>query len=233
MRVAAIFAALGLAAAPLCAGVQTRADDGRVRIEARAAPLSDVLDDLARQTGMKVVYEGAPPRELITATLDRGTLVEALLAVLEGLGLTYVIQLDATGTRAVTLVMVAPGSRGPATGRMTSSAPPAAPADEPADEPEPDSTDPDTDENIPELNGPSSVVRDRVVTDPRTGEAYPPPPDRAPEDPPQPPADVQVHGYPTPGTGSGVPAGPTTPFMRFPQAPGIPSPPPQPSPAAP
>jgi hypothetical protein len=228
MRVAAILAALGLAAAPLGAGVQTQADDGRVRIEARAAPLCDVLDDLARQTGMKVVYEGGPPRELITATLDRGTLVEALLAVFEGLDLTYVIELDATGTRAVKLLMVASGPRGPATGRMTPSARPSAPADEP----EPDFTDPDVDED-PELNGPSSVVRDRVVTDPGTGEPYATPPDGPPEDPPEPPTDVHVQGYPTPGTGSGVPAGPTTPFMRFPQAPGIPSPQPQPSPAGP
>ena len=173
MRVAAIFAALGLTAAPLGAGVQTRAADGRVRIEARAAPLSDVLDDLARQTGMKVTYEGAPPRELITATLDRGTLVEVLLAVFEGLGLTYVIQSDAAGTGVAKLVVVTSGPRGPAAGgpgpgRMGASARPSAPADEPV----PEFTEPEMDEDDPELNGPSSVVRDRVVTDPGTGEPY-------------------------------------------------------------
>src|SRR5512140_3427423 len=97
MRVAALAAAFGFVAAPVCAGVETRAAEGRVHIEARTAPLSDVLDDLARHTGVKVVDEGAPPRDLVTATLDRGTLVEALLAVYEGLDLAYVIQLDASG----------------------------------------------------------------------------------------------------------------------------------------
>ncbi len=192
MRVAAILAALGLVATPLCAGVETRAEGGRVRIEARAAPLSEILDDLARQTGMKVVYEGGPPRALVTATLDRGTLVEALLAVFEGLDLTYVIELDATGTRAVKLVMVASGAPGAATGRMTPATRPAAPADEP----EPRFGDPDAGEDAPEPVDPGSVVRDRVVTDPSTGEAYGAPPDVVPEDPPQAPADVHVQGYP-------------------------------------
>jgi hypothetical protein len=232
MRVAALVAALGLVAAPLCAGVETRAADGRVRIEARAAPLCDVLDDLARHTGMKVAYEGAPPRDLVTATLDRGSLVEALLAVFEGLDLTYVIQLDATGSGVAKLVMVANGSRGPGTagtpltGRMASAARPPV-----ATDPVPEFSDPETDESLQEPIDPSSVVRDRVATDPRTGEPYPTPPDRPPEDAPQPRSDVHVQGYPTPGAPSGIRARPGTPFMRFPQ--GLPSPQPQPTPAAP
>ena len=38
---------------------------GRVSLKVNAAPLSEVLDRLARQTGMKVVYDGAPPRALV------------------------------------------------------------------------------------------------------------------------------------------------------------------------
>ncbi len=229
MRVAALVATLGLAAIPLHAGVQTRVADGRVRIEAKAVPLSDVLDDLARKTGMKVAYEGAPPRVLVTATLDRDSVAEALLAIFEGLGLTYVIQLDASGTGVAKLLMMASGSRvgvpaaGPFPGRTGGAALPVVPPDEvPPDEP--DAT--------PEVSDPTMVERDRVVIDPRTGEPYPPPPDNPPENPPQPPAAVQVQGYPTPFPPGGTPM-PMNPFLRSPQSAGNPGPQPQPTPAAP
>jgi len=38
---------------------------GRVSVHVNAAPLSEVLDRLARQTGMKVVYDGPPPRAVV------------------------------------------------------------------------------------------------------------------------------------------------------------------------
>jgi hypothetical protein len=216
MRVAAILAALGLVTAPLGARVETRAADGRIQLQARAAPLCEILDDLARHTDMKVVYEGVPPRDLITTNLERGTLVEVLLAVLEGLGLAYAIQLDATSTRAVTLVMVASGPRRPASGPTASSARPATPVLESP----PEVADLPTDDGFAEPTDPSTVVRDRVATDPRTGEPYPTPPDIAPTEPPQPPADVHVQGYPA-GARSGPPS------------PGLPNPQPQPTPAVP
>jgi len=79
---------------------------------------------------------------------------------------------------------------------------------------------------------PSTVERDRVVTDPHTGEPYATPPDNVPADPPQPPAAVHVQGYPTPP--GGFPSGPPSPFQPFQPFPqGFPSPQPQPTPAAP
>ena len=42
-----------------------------------------VLDRLARQTGMKVVYEGPAPRQLVTVSLKGRTPAEAVLSVLE------------------------------------------------------------------------------------------------------------------------------------------------------
>ncbi len=203
MRRAAILAALVLLATPLRAEVETWAEDGRVRINARAAPLSEVLDDLARRTGMKVAYEGAPPHELVTATLERGTLVEALLAVFEGLDLTYVIELDATGKGVAKLVMLAgvprvpTTSRAPLPGRRGGQARPA----ELPSQPEPEPGEPEADDGSVEVNDPGPVMRDRVATYPRSGESAPP--DVVPE---------------------------TSPPMRFPQ--GMPTPQP-PTPATP
>lgn len=237
MRVTALLAALGFLAVPLRAGVETQSSEGRIRIEAHAAPLCDVLDDLARHTGMKVVYEGSPPREPVTATLERSTLEEALLAVFEGLGLTYVIQLDAAGTGVAKLVIVASGAlaaggapaatiySGPRPGRMGASALP-----EPAEEPEPDPLEPELGEDVSEVNDPATVMRDRVVTDPGSGEAYPFLPDIVPEEPTESPIDG---GVPGDASGDGVLPEQPTPFMRIPQPRGLPSPRPRPSPGAP
>jgi hypothetical protein len=105
MRRVWVVAAALLAPGVARAEVQVRAVEGRIDLQARAAPLSEVLDQLARQTGMKVVYEGAPPRQPITTTIERRTPVEALLSVLEGLGLNYAATLDNSGTHVQMLVM--------------------------------------------------------------------------------------------------------------------------------
>ena len=114
---------LFLAAGTASAEVQIRLVEGRVDVQATAAPLADVLDRLARQTGMKVVYEGPAPRFLVSVSLERRTPAEAVLATLEGLGLNYALQLDPTGTRVQTLVMA--GATSPsASFRSTSTAAP-------------------------------------------------------------------------------------------------------------
>ena len=86
-----------------------RAGD-RVDVRATAAPVSEVLDRLGRETGMKVTYDGPPPRARISVTLSGVTPAQAVLSVLEGLGLNYVLQMDATAKRVDTLLMVAGGS---------------------------------------------------------------------------------------------------------------------------
>jgi hypothetical protein len=80
---------------------------GRVSVRVTAAPLSDVLDRLARQTGMKVVYDGAPPRALVRGRqVENVTVADAVADVLEGLGVSYALRLDATGLKVDTLLVL-------------------------------------------------------------------------------------------------------------------------------
>lgn len=103
----ALLACLSLATAlPAAAEVNVAVNDGRVDLSARSAPLADVLDRLARQIAMEVTYEGAPPRNLVTAALQSATPAQAVLSVLEGLGLNYAIQLDRTGRQVRTLLLI-------------------------------------------------------------------------------------------------------------------------------
>jgi hypothetical protein len=104
-----IAAALALLAAPVSAGVEVTAADGHVDVSAAQAPLADVLDHLARKTRMKVVYEGGAPRNPVTVELRGRTPAEAVLGVLEGLGLNYAIALDLSGTQVETLMIVGGG----------------------------------------------------------------------------------------------------------------------------
>jgi hypothetical protein len=54
---------------------------------------------------MKVVNEGPPPRQPLTLTLAGRTPAEAVLGVLDGLGLNYALKMDLTGTRVETLIL--------------------------------------------------------------------------------------------------------------------------------
>jgi hypothetical protein len=106
--------------------VAVRVSGGRVDLTATAAPLADVLDRLARQTGMKVVYEGPAPRQLVTVSLHGRTPAETILAVFEGLGLNYAMVADSTGASVQTLMVAgaatstAASGASPATGRSNS-----------------------------------------------------------------------------------------------------------------
>ena len=94
--------ALGPAAG---AGIAVRESQGKIDVAAAAAPLADVLDRLAHQTGMKVVYEGPAPRQLVTLSLVGRSPAEAVTAILEGQGLNYALVLDATATRVEKLLV--------------------------------------------------------------------------------------------------------------------------------
>ena len=107
-----ITAALALLSAPAQAGVEIIASDGRLDVSAAQAPLSDVLDGLARKTRMKVVYDGGIPRTPVTVELRGRTPAEAVLGVLEGLGLNYMLALDLSGTEVETLMIVGGGASG-------------------------------------------------------------------------------------------------------------------------
>ena len=85
--------------------VQVRANGALVDVVAVAAPVQEVLARLAQQTGMKVVYDGPPPRALVTVTLPQRTPAEAVLALFEGLGLNYALRTDRSGTKVDTLIV--------------------------------------------------------------------------------------------------------------------------------
>ena len=128
---------------PATAGISVREAQGKVDVAAAAAPLADVLDRLARQTGMKVVYEGPAPRQLVTLSLVGRSPAEAVAAILEGQGLNYALVLDATATRVEKLLMTGSSSPArhvsspPSQPRFTPPAPEPEPEPEPAEEPAP------------------------------------------------------------------------------------------------
>src|SRR5258708_5612918 len=109
------------------AEVDVRTAGGRVDLRVSAAPLSEVLDRLSRETGTKVVYEGPPPRQLVSVSLQKRTPVEAVLSLLEGTGLSFALRTDPTGTGCHTLIIV---STGDGASLATAAPPPAAPTPE-------------------------------------------------------------------------------------------------------
>jgi hypothetical protein len=108
MRILIVGGLLVLAATAFPDEVDLRATPaGRVSLRVGAAPLSEVLDRLARQTGMKVIYDGAPPRTVVRGRqIEDVTPAEALADVLEGLGVGYALRLDATGAKVDTLLVL-------------------------------------------------------------------------------------------------------------------------------
>jgi hypothetical protein len=126
VRPAAVLLVLVFASAPAGAEVTVRLSGGQVDLTATAAPVADVLDRLARQTGMKVVYEGPAPRQLVTLSLHGRTPTEAVLDVLEGLGVNFAFVADPSGARVQTLVVAGTASASSASASTASR--PAAPA---------------------------------------------------------------------------------------------------------
>jgi hypothetical protein len=140
VRKAALFAvAVVLAARHGSAQTEVRVAGDKVELRATAAPLSEVLDRLARQTGMKVTYDGPPPRARLNLTLSGVTPAQAVVSVLEGQGLNYAMRMDPTATRVESLMLVA------GTGSAPAPAPALAPRPDPGPrnierEPEPPET---------------------------------------------------------------------------------------------
>jgi len=116
---------LGLTRPGHAADVQVRVVGALIDVQATAAPLQDVLARLAQQTGMKVVYDGPPPRQLVTLTLAGRTPPEAVLALFEGLGVNYAMMADRTGLRVDTLLVAGQSSgSGGSTSRAAAAPPP-------------------------------------------------------------------------------------------------------------
>jgi len=98
------------------ADIDVQTSGGLVTIRARNAPLADVLTRLSQATGFKIIYEGRPPSQLVTVTIEGSAESEVVGRVLEGLGLNYTFQMDARGTRVETLILSAGSAPIPATG---------------------------------------------------------------------------------------------------------------------
>jgi hypothetical protein len=161
-------------AAPAAAEVTVRlvpataAAASHVELTARAAPLAEVLDRLGRQIGMKVVYEGPSPRQLVTLSLQGRSPAETVLGLLEGQGLNFALVSDPSGTQVVTLLVAgtAPstGSAAPAT--TSSPSTPGTPFRRPLSPPP--GSGPDTMEEDPE-----NVADDEAFDDPAVSGAQP------------------------------------------------------------
>jgi hypothetical protein len=221
MRPRAAWLALSLLAAPAAADVAVRVvpttpgQPAKVEVVARAAPLNEVLDRLARQIGMKVVYDGAQPRQIVTLSVSGRPAAETVLAVLEGQGLNFALLGDASGAGAQTLLVtgavpatagsagsVAPVRAFPGAVRRPMGQPPGSSPD--AMETDSD----DAEEEEPPFEPPANETQQ-----PAAGQEAAPGP--APQ--PDAPAGVPVPGQKAPQP---QPAGPTTsPFPVSPFAP--------------
>ncbi len=87
--------------------------DGRLDIKAAAAPLSEILSQLASQTGMKILSDGPIPSMILNVSLEDRMPIEAVFGVLDGLGLNYALATDSTGMRVETLVISGAAARRP------------------------------------------------------------------------------------------------------------------------
>jgi hypothetical protein len=188
--------------------LQVQAQDGRVTIAAQEVPLKVVLDRLAQETGVEVVYEGPEPSPLVTVTIEDQPEREALTRILEGLGLNHALQMDASGHRVEMVIIQEPFGSGPATVRTQNS--PAtgfrrpAPAPRTPGESAPEYEDPDE-----ELLGPDGLPAYAAAApyDDPSGAAWP---DAPQSDWP----DAEEPEFPSDAS-SPVPPG-SVPYPRFP-----------------
>jgi hypothetical protein len=95
-------------AAPQRSALPATHSPARIDLNATGT-LSEVLERLSRQTGMKVTYEGGTPRMHVNANLTGLTPAQAVVSVMEGLDVNYLIGLDVTSNRVETLLVVSRG----------------------------------------------------------------------------------------------------------------------------
>jgi hypothetical protein len=131
---------------PLLAGLAIAADGGsEVRVSAsgntlavvaQRAPLSAVLEEIGRQSGTSVAYDGAAPATPLTCDFVATTPGEAFVRALEGLGLNYVLY---GGTLDVPRILLISGQSTAARTSVATAgvAARSAPAVEVAEEPDP------------------------------------------------------------------------------------------------
>jgi hypothetical protein len=102
-----VAAVLGLTLPPQApAEVNVSANGTRVTVTARQAPLNEVLQQIARNTGMKLEFEGTPPRTPLTLSIVDEPLVTAVGRILEGAGVDFAFTLDPTEQKVVKLLLM-------------------------------------------------------------------------------------------------------------------------------
>jgi hypothetical protein len=110
--------------------LEIRAAGGEVTIHARNLPLSQILDRLSSATGMALTYEGARPTTPVTVSVDGVSEAEAILKLMEGLGVSYVFRTDTSGQRVDLLIVSGAGA-----GTLVAAAPTPGSADTEDEEP--------------------------------------------------------------------------------------------------
>src|SRR5215210_4782897 len=90
---------------PPAGTLEVDARGGQVTIRAHKVPLNRILERLAQQTGMKVTYESSAPSLQVTTTLEHLAPRDAVVQLMEGLGVPYVFRTDVSGRRVETLLV--------------------------------------------------------------------------------------------------------------------------------
>jgi hypothetical protein len=89
---------------------EIRAAGGEVTIHVRNVPVSQILDRLSSATGMDLTYEGARPTTPVTLSLDGISEAQAIVKLMEGLGVSYVFRTDDDGQRVDLLIVSGAGA---------------------------------------------------------------------------------------------------------------------------
>jgi hypothetical protein len=106
---------------------------GRVTIEARNVPLAQLLDRLAEASGMTVTYEGGRPSTAVTVSVKGLSEVAAVVQLMEGLGISYFIRTDDSGSGVDVLIISGAAAGGGRVASGRTSAHVEAPAEEPVE----------------------------------------------------------------------------------------------------
>jgi len=112
MRRAVFLAAFLAALSPASPYAETRVqlNRGRLTIYAKNASIPEILSHIRDKTGMRIIYDGAPPQEeSIQLAITDETPVAAIVGLLEHRAIKYAMVLDGSGSQIdVLLITTAP-----------------------------------------------------------------------------------------------------------------------------
>jgi hypothetical protein len=153
LTVALSFVARSAQPAPI--QIQIRGE--RIDIRADNTPLVQILNGVAWEAKMKIVYDAPPPQDPVTVNIKNATFSQAITDLLNGHGLIYVAKMDAAGTRVDTLVLT---SGNPGEVHINTDAPPveeAPPVDTPPEYVPPDMPPPEMPTAVQPTSAPASA----------------------------------------------------------------------------